>query len=200
MSSKSVQKVIKNAIMARKKERTDEEILQILDDSDSGNLSELFSDYESEESGSEDDDGPPEEDNTPRISLFIDDDRPPIDVIPLKRKPQTLAGDTIPSAQGVSQGSSDNTGRKKKQVKKSNVKNIAGTLNRENYDRYKIPSEAKELSVTIKATKPPRKIDWVNQPPRSSQGIKPQHVIKGPVGEPQGKAKDVDTPLDGIII
>ena len=67
-------------------------------------------------------------------------------------------------------------------------------------DVYKIPSEAKELSVTIKATKPPRKIDWVNQPPRSSQGTKPQHVIKGPVGEPQGKAKDVDTPLDGIVI
>ena len=182
--------------MAGRKGLTEEEILQILDDSDSGNLSELFSDYESEESGSEEDDGPPEEDNRPRIALFIDDDSPPISVIPQKRKPQTLAGDTIPPAQG----SSDNTGRKKKQVKKSNVKNIAGTLNRENYDRYKIPSEAKELSVTIKATKPPRKIDWVNQPPRSSQGIKPQHVIKGPVGEPQGKAKDVDTPLDGIVI
>ena len=186
--------------MAGRKGLTDEEILQILDDSDSGNLSELFSDYESEESGSEDEEGPPEEDNRPRISLFLDDDSPPISVIPLKRKPQTLAGDTIPPAQGVSQGSSNNTGRKKKQVKKSNVKNIADTLNRENYDIYEIPSKAKELSVTIKATKPPRKIDWVNQPPRSSQGSKPQHVVKGPVGEPQGKAKDVDTPLDGIVI
>lgn len=186
--------------MAGRKGLTDEEILQILDDSDSGNLSELFSDYESEESGSEDDDVPPEEDNRPRISVMIDDDAPPISVIPQKRKPQILAGDTISPAQGVAQGSSDNTGRKKKQIKKSNVKNIADTLNRENYDAYKIPSKLKELSVTIKATKPPRKIDWVNQPPRSSQGIKPQHVIKGPVGEPQGKAKDVDTPLDGIII
>ena len=186
--------------MAGRKGLTDEEILQILDDSDSGNMSELFSDYESEESGSEDDDGPPEEDNRPRISLYIDDDSPPISVIPQKRKPQTLAGDTIPPAQGVAKVSSDNTGRKKKQIKKSNVKNIADTLNRENYDVYKIPSEAKELSVTIKATKPPRKIDWVNQPPRSSQGSKPQHVVKGPVGEPQGKARDVDTPLDGIVI
>jgi hypothetical protein len=125
-----------------------------------------------------------------------DDDRPPISVIPLKRRPQTLSGDAIPPAQG----SSDNTGRKRKQIKKSNVKNIADTLNRENYDRYEIPSNAKELSVTIKATKPPRKIDYVNQPPRSSQGIKPHHLIKGPVGKPQGKANDCETKLDGIVI
>jgi hypothetical protein len=55
------------------KRLTDEEILQILDDSDSGNLSELMSDTESsDESGPEEDDGlPEEEDNRCEIIGFF---------------------------------------------------------------------------------------------------------------------------------
>ena len=179
--------IVKNATMAGKG-LTDEEILEILDDSDAS-LSDLLGD-----SDSEDDDSPEE------------NDRPPTDVIPLIRIPEILAGDANP-AQGTAgdanpaQGTStDNTGRKKKQKIKSNVKNIADTLNPQNYDIYEIPSEVKELSVTIKAVNPPRKIDWTNQPPSSSEGSKTKFVVKGPVGQPQGKAKDCDTELSGIVI
>ena len=171
---------------------TDEEILEILDDSDA-DLSDLLGDSESED------------DDSSEIKE-INDDRPPTDVIPLRRISEILPGDANP-AQGTAgdanpaQGTStDNTGRKKKQKIKSNVKNIADTLNQQNYDIYEIPSEVKELSVTIKTVNPPRKIDWTNQPPSSREGSKTKFVVKGPVGQPQGKAKNCDTQLSGIVI
>ena len=58
-----------------------------------------------------------------------------------------------------------------------------------------VPSaESKEYSVIVK-TKPPRKIDWVNKQPNQSKGRKVHQEIKGPVGEPMGKAKECKTHL-----
>ena len=79
--SESDQNVIKNAKMAGKKGLSDEEILRRLEESDSDNFSDLLSDTESNDSGSE------EEDN----------ERPPIDVIPEKRIPTQSSGDTDPA-------------------------------------------------------------------------------------------------------
>ena len=81
---------------------------------------------------------------------------------------------------------------------KSNVKNIPDTLKQEDYDTYKAPSKVKNYSVTIKETK--RTIEWTSQPPKNTRTLKDHQVLKGPVGKPQGKAKDAITPLAGILI
>ena len=59
---------------------------------------------------------------------------------------------------------------------------------------YVTPAQLKEYSVTVK-TKPPRKIDWVNKQPKQPREKKAHQVIKGPVGEPMGKAKECKSPL-----
>ena len=178
--TKSDQKVIENAKMANK--YTDEEILEILDDSDGGNLSDLLdSDVSSDDL---------------EFDLEDDPNYVPEWVIPKHRIQTQKSGDTNP-AQG--NDDKDKTERKKKTKKKSNVKNIQDTLNPNNYDMYKIPSKATQCSVTVK-TKPPRKIDWVNKPPTNANKKKAYHETKGPIGEPMGKAKDVKTPLECNII
>ena len=128
--------------------------------------------------------------------METDPNEVPEDVIPKHRIQTQKSGDT-----NTAQGSDDkdNSRRKKKTKKKSNVKNIPDTLNPNNYDIYKIPSKATQCSVTVK-TKPPRKIDWVNQPPKNANKKKVYHEAKGSIGEPMGKAKDVKTPLECIII
>ena len=57
----------------------------------------------------------------------------------------------------------------------------------------------------IKDTK--RTIEWTNQPPKrtnqppkNTRGLNNHQVLKGPVGKPQGRAKDCKTPLAGILI
>ena len=52
--------------------------------------------------------------------------------------------------------------------------------------------------MTIKETK--RTIEWTSQQPKNARALKDHQVLKGPVGKPQGKAKDAKTPLAGIII
>ena len=52
--------------------------------------------------------------------------------------------------------------------------------------------------MTIKETK--RTIEWTSQPPNNTRALKDHQVLKGPVGKPQGKAKDAKTPLAGISI
>ena len=59
---------------------------------------------------------------------------------------------------------------------------------------YVTPAQLKEYSVTVK-TKPPRKIDWLNKQPTQPKGLKGHQVVKGPVGEPMGKAKECKTHL-----
>ena len=95
-------------------------------------------------------------------------------------------------------GDQGNTERRKNVKIKSNVRNIPDTLNQANYDIYKAPSKVKNYSVTIKETK--RTIEWTSQPPNNRGALKDHQVLKGPVGKPQGKAKDAKTPLAGILI
>ena len=170
--------MIENAKMANK--YTDEEILEILDDSDGGNLSDLL-----DSSVSSDD-----------LEFDLEDDPNyvPEWVIPKHRIQSQKSGDTNPA-----QDNKGKTERKKITKKNPNVRNIADTLNANNYDMYKIPSKATQCSVTVK-TKPPRKIDWVNQPPKNANKKKAYHETKGPIGKPMGKANDVKTPLECIII
>ena len=163
---------------------TDEEILQILDDSDGGNLSDLWdSDVSSDDL---------------EFDLEDDPNEVPEWVVPKHRIQTQKSGDTNPAQGNDNKGKTETEG-KKKTKKNPNVKNIQDTLNANNYDMYKIPSKATQCSVTVK-TKPPRKIDWVNQPPKNANKKKAYHETKGPIGEPMGKAKDVKTPLECIII